>query len=197
MVDRHHPGKAPTALLQALRDGSCQTIEQLEASLDLTRRQVSDAAANLLRRDYLIRTGLGCYKLTEAGARAAVAGEIITSGPRRPHGTVRIQSNTIRDRAWRAMRIRRRFTVPDLVADARTTADAAPLESIGRYVRMLRKAGFLVEGARRVQGVAPSSNGYKIWCLVRNTGPLAPVVRSITAAVHDPNTGEDLPCSRR
>ena len=41
MVDRHHPGKAPTALLQMLADGSCLTTEEVEARIDLTRRQIS------------------------------------------------------------------------------------------------------------------------------------------------------------
>ncbi len=195
MVDRHHPGKAPTALLQALKDGSCQTIADLEVALDLTSRQVSDAAKKLLQRDYLIRTGRGCYQLTESGQTAAAAGEVITSGPRAPHGKVRVVRNTIRERAWRAMRIRRRFTVLDLISDARTEADTSPDESIGRYVRILSKAGYLKEAPKRVQGAAQTSNGFKVWCLVRNTGPLAPVARSATAAVHDPNLGRDVPCS--
>lgn len=41
MVDRHHPGKAPTALLQMLADGGCLTTEEVEARIDLTRRQIS------------------------------------------------------------------------------------------------------------------------------------------------------------
>lgn len=197
MVDRHHPGKAPMALLQMLQDGSCQTIEQLEKRLDLTRRQVSDAAAALLRREYLMRMARGCYQLTSAGQAAAAAGEVITSGPRGPHGKVRIVRNTIRDRAWRAMRIRRRFTIRDLVADARTEADAAPENNLQRYVAALGKAGYLIETPRRAKGVVRSSNGFKIWCLVRNTGPQAPVIRPASASLHDPNTGEDVACARR
>lgn len=196
MVDRHHPGKAPTALLQILQDGSCRTIEHLEQDLDLTRRQVSDAAAKLLQRGYLMRMAPGCYQLTEAGQAAAAAGEVITSGPRAPHGKLRIVGNTIRDRAWRAMRTRRRFTLADLIADARTDGDKAPEDSIGRYLRALRQAGFVAAAPRRAQGSAITSNGFKIWCLLRNTGPRTPIVRSASAVVHDPNTGEDVPCTQ-
>ena len=120
MVDRHHPGKAPTALLARLADGSCWTIDQLETDLDLTRRQISDAAALLLRRDYLMRMAAGCYQLTQAGLAAPAAGEVIRSGPRGPRNTVRTAKNTLRERAWRSMRLRRQFTVLDLVSDAAT-----------------------------------------------------------------------------
>ncbi|PZO64579.1 MAG: hypothetical protein DI498_10850 [Paracoccus denitrificans] len=196
MVDRHHPGKAPTALLDLLKDGSCWTVEDLVATLDLTRRQIVDAASKLFERGYLLRMGLGCYQLTDAGLKAASEGEVITSGPRRPHGKLRIVRNTIRDRAWRSMRTRQRFTLAELIADARTATDKAPEDSIGRYLRALRSAGFVAAAPHRLQGSSATSNGFKLWCLKRNTGPKTPVVRSAVSAIHDPNTGEDVPCVR-
>mgnify|MGYP001143036401 CR=1 FL=1 len=197
MVDRHHPGKAPTALLRTLADGTCRTIAELVVVLDLTRKQVSDAAACLLRRDYLMRMGTGCYRLTDAGIAAAAAGEIIRSGPRGPADRVKIFRDTLRTRAWRAMRIRRRFSVHDLISDAAIAADAAPDDNIGRYLRSLRSAGYVAELPRRSAGTALTSNGFKRWMLVRDTGPLAPVVLSRIGAVHDRNTGEDVPCAPR
>lgn len=196
MVDRHHPGKAPTALLQALADGSCQTIDQLETRLDLTRRQVSDAATKLLRRDYLMRMGTGCYQLTEAGLAAAAAGEIIKSGPRSGRDSPRIVRNTLRERAWRSMRVRRRFTVADLISDAALVGDRNPYDNICRYLRALKQAGYVAASKQRVDRSAPTSNGFKLWILRKNTGPLAPVALSKVAAVHDRNTGEDVPCLR-
>lgn len=194
MVDHHHPGKAPGALLQALSDGSCRTIADLADALDLTRRQVSDAAACLLRRDYLMRMSAGCYRLTDEGAAAAATGEVITSGPKGPRDRVRIAPHSLRARAWRAMRVRRRFTLHDLISDAATAADRAPDDNIGRYLRVLRASGYLAELPNRARGTPPTSNGFKRWMLVRDTGPLAPVVLSKIAAVHDRNTGEDVPC---
>ena len=196
MVDRHHPGKAPTALLQALADGSCQTIDQLEISLNLTRKQVSDAAAILLRRDYLMRMGAGCYQLTEAGLAAAVAGDVIKSGPRGPRHRPHIVRNTLRERAWRSMRIRRRFTVSDLMLDAAGVDDKSPAANLQRYLWSLSKAGYVAAAKDRVDHSSPTSNGFKLWILRKNTGPLAPVVLSKVAAVHDRNTGEDVPCTR-
>ena len=194
MVDRHHPGKAPSALLQALSDGSCRTIADLADALDLTRRQVSDAAACLLRRDYLMRMSAGCYRLTDEGVAAAAAGEVIRSGPQGPRDRVRIASHSLRARAWRAMRVRRRFTLHDLISDAATAADRAPGDNIGHYLRALRASGYLTELPKRARGTTLTSNGFKRWMLVRDTGPLAPVALSKKAAVHDQNTGEDVPC---
>lgn len=196
MVDRHHPGQAPTALLATLSDGSCRTIVQLEADLDLNRRQVSDAASCLLRRDYLMRMALGCYQLTEAGLSAAENGEVITSGPRGARNAPLVVRNTLRERAWCSMRLRRCFTVPDLVSDAATEADGRPEDNIHRYLRGLRRAGFIKALPRRAAGTAMTSNGFKRWLLTRDTGPRAPIILSKVDAVHDPNTGEDVACDR-
>ncbi len=195
MVDRHHPGKAPTALLQALADGSCQTIDQLEVRLDLTRRQVSNAAACLLRRDYLMRMGTGCYQLTEAGQAAVASGEVIKSGPRGPRDTVHKVANTFRERAWRSMRMRHWFTIPDLIVDAAREDDGNPVDNLHRYLRALRGAGYVRVAARRVKGTATTSNGFMQFVLAKNTGPLAPIVRSKVAAIYDQNLGEDVPCA--
>lgn len=197
MVDRHHPGKAPTALLQTLSSGVCLTIAQLADDLDLTRRQVSDAASILLRRSYLERMAVGCYQLTDAGRAAATAGEAITSGPKGPRDRVSPVRNSLRERAWRAMRIRRVFTIHDLITDAATEADRNPSDNLARYLRALTSARYLAEAPRRSPGTALTSNGYKRWRLLRDSGPRAPAVLSKVAAVHDFNTGEDVPCLSR
>lgn len=197
MVDRHHPGKAPMAVLQALSDGACQTVSDLESKLDLTRRQISNAAMCLLRRDYLIWLGAGRYQISEAGKTAAIAGEVITSGPMGPNRFgPRVVRNTIRERAWRAMRIRKRFTVPDLVTDAATEADGEPANNLRRYLRALERAGYVANTPRRIAGTAMTSNGHLLWILVKDTGPLAPIVLTKLAAIRDQNTREDVPCSR-
>lgn len=197
MVSRHHPGKAPTALLQRLSGGLCLTIGELAVDLDLTSRQVSDAASVLLRRGYLDRMSVGCFQLTKAGLAAASEGEVITSGPKGPIGKSRCARNTLRQRAWTAMKVRRAFTVPDLIADAATPDDGNPADNLQRYLRSLVATGYLVPSRRRVAGTAPTSNGHKLFHLSRYTGPRAPVVLSKTAGVHDFNTGEDVLCAPR
>lgn len=198
MVDRHHPGKAPTALLQKLSGGLCMTISQIAQDLDLTHRQVSDAASGLLRRGYLERMEVGCYQLTEAGRFAAAAGEVITSGPKGPRDAVRQAGrNTLRERAWRAMRIRRRFTVPEIVADAAAEGDKSPDENLQRYLRSLQSVGYVVALPNRAGGTAPTSNGFKRWMIAKDTGPRAPAILSKKPGVHDFNTGEDVLCTPR
>lgn len=196
MVDRHHPGKAPTALLQMLADGSCLTTEEVEARIDLTRRQISNAAACLHRRSYLLWLGPGRYQLSDAGKAAAAAGEVIRSGPTGPRNLVRVVKGTLRERAWRSMRGRRQFTLHDLIVDSATADDKAPENNLHRYVRRLAAAGYLIALPRRAPGIATTSNGFKIWQLVKDTGPLSPVVLSKVSAIHDRNTGEDVPCSK-
>ncbi len=196
-VDRHHPGKAPTALLKHLSGNACLTIDQLVGELDLTRRQVSNSASILLRRGYLERMAIGCYQLTPAGVAAAVAGEVITAQKKGASRAVRRPKNSVRERAWRAMRVRRRFTVPDLVADAVIEGESDPTKNIWAYLRHLQKVGYVAELPSRAKGTALTSNGFKRWMIVRDTGPYAPVVLSKADGVHDFNTGEDVLCTPR
>lgn len=197
MVDRHHPGKAPTALLQKLAGGLCLTIDQLAEDLDLTKRQVSDAAAKLLRRNYLERMAIGCYQLTTEGLAAAAAGEVIRSGPRGPREKVREVRDTFRQRAWSSMRMQRLFTIPDIVLEAARPSDADPATNLGRYLIALTGAGYVKISPHRASGTSPTSNGYKRYLLQRDTGPRAPVVLSKRPAIHDFNTGEDVSCAPR
>lgn len=196
MVDRHHPGKAPTAILRALGSGSCLTIDRLAADLNLTRDQVSAAASCLFRRDYLMRMSIGCYQLTDAGMAAVAAGEEISCGIRGPRKKVRHDRNTLRERAWRAMRIRRRFTIADLVSDAATSDDGNPAKNIGAYLSSLAQAGYVRVLPNRIPGTTAGSNGFKRYMLARDTGPLAPVRMAKSCAMHDFNTGEDVPCCK-
>lgn len=196
-VDRHHPGLAPTALLQKLSGGLCLTIDQLVTDLDLTPRQVSDAASKLHRRDFLERMAVGCYQLTPAGLAAAAAGEVIKSGPKGPRDKVKECKNSLRQRAWTAMRGRRIFTVPDLIMDAATPEDLNPADNLQRYLRSLASVGYVSASPHRVPGTAPGSNGHKRFLLNCNTGMRAPTVLSKAKGIHDFNIGKDVTCAPR
>lgn len=191
------PGALPTAIMRHLADGACLTIDELSVALDLTRRQVSDGAAKLAARKYLLRMAKGCYRLSETGLEAAAAGEVITCGPTGPDTKpVRTKvRNTFRDRAWRSMRIRRQFTLADVIADAATDADTNSDSNMRRYLQFLKQAGYVAELRSRQPGTRMTSNGFKRYALVKNTGPLAPVYRPKVSALHDYNIGEDVPCA--
>lgn len=191
-MDTRTLGAAATALLNILQTGPASRAD-LVTCMELTPRQVTNAAANLLRRGYLTLCDGVVYQLTEAGLAAAEAGEVIKGGPK---GQVKLIKGTIRQRAWCAMRIRRSFTIGELVADAAEPDEGQPRDNIGRFLSRLAQAGYVREQPRRAPGTAIGSNGFKRYSLVRNTGPKAPVFRSELGVIFDPNLGEDVPCAQ-
>jgi hypothetical protein len=195
-MDTETPGAAASALLSALAEGGDHAVEALAGRLALRRRQVVDAAAKLIRRGYAARAAVGFYRITDAGRRALADGVRITSGPTRPTGARRLLRDTFRQRAWTAMRVRRVFTIGEIVADAARQDTDAERDNARRYIAALRAAGFVVELPRRKAGTAMTSNGFKEFRLTRNTGPRAPVVSDEREAVFDPNTGQEVPCAR-
>lgn len=191
MVDTRQNGAAPTALLQALAEGP-MSRDQIKFLLGLDWRQTTNAARNLGRRGYLLVAKDGQYQLSDAGMIAAKDGVTVRSGPR---GKVKIMPDTFRQRAWSSIRSRGAFTIGDVVMDAAKAEDEGqPHDNAGRYLSRLKQAGYIAEAPRRQPGTAPSSNGFKRYTLRRNTGPMAPVFRSEEMVMHDPNTGEDVPC---
>lgn len=190
------PGAAATMLLQALKDGTTRKIGDMANELDLSGRQVSDAASKLFARGFLERPGIGLFKLTNEGIQAAERGVKITSGPRGAHGTCPQRKRTFRQRAWQAIRIRRAFTYGDIVADAGQTDEERDLENAARFVRQLARAGIVSEVKRRQKGNVQGSNGFKRFILMKDLGPRAPVYRPKLKLFHDFNAGKDWPCDQ-
>lgn len=191
MVDTQTLGAAATALLRALVGAPLSRDEAIKA-LNISQRQATNAARNLLRRGYLALGPNALYQLTAEGAAAAEAGVIIRGGPK---GQVKLVKDTLRARAWCAMRVRRTFTIGEIVADAVVSGEGQPRDNIARYLSRLQAAGYVREQRRRQPGTAIGSNGFKRFVLVRNTGPLAPVFRSEAHCVFDPNLGKETPCT--
>lgn len=189
------PGQLAHALLLELANGERQDTSTLASVLNASKRQVSDAAALLARRGLLKRPKAGVYELTKAGRAAIDEGVKLTSGPNGPHGKVSVHRDTFRERAWRSMRIRRRFTISDIVSDAARDTEKDARGNATRYVSLLRRAGYVRELPRRQQGSALTSNGFKVFALIRDTGPRAPVWREALAVIHDFNLGKDVPCA--
>ncbi|TCT37672.1 helix-turn-helix transcriptional regulator [Martelella mediterranea] len=193
----HAPGALLTKVLHHLRDGVCLTIDTLEEDLGLTRRQISDSMSKLIMRGLVERAEVGCYQLTDDGIKARSEGLVLTSGPTGPH-TGRISKpwrDTLRQRAWAAMRMSASFTLGDLVvAASRDDRDAT--SNAGRYVRALVLAGYVIEMPVRQKGTRMTSNGFKRYRLVRNTGPVAPVYRPGKHTIYDYNLREDVSCDK-
>lgn len=81
------------------------------------------------------------------------------------------------------MRILRHFTLPQLL----TTCSALGHRTARHYLARLRRCGYVIRVARRVSG---RPGGADTFSLVRNSGPLAPIMRSASVSVYDPNTGK-------
>lgn len=197
MVDHREAGEIPTMILHHLANGSCCTIDELANSLSLTRRQVSDGACRLIFRDHAERIEKGCYQLTSGGLAAAEAGEVIKAGPWRPD-TAKVRKpvkDTFRERLWTAMRMSATFTIGDVVIAA-ARGDKNPENNASLYVRYLKAAGYIVELPVRQRGTRMTSNGFKRYRLLRDSGPVAPAYRPKLGVVHDFNTGEDVKCDR-
>lgn len=188
------PGTVATELLQALKNGKPRFLSDLASGMGRSKRQVSDAAAQLRARDMLSLVSAGYYRLTASGIAAAENGTAITSGPIKASGARRVVKNTFRERAWRSMRFRRQFTLSDILIDA-TADDRSPHNNLARYVRYLLWAGYLDELPFRKSGTKPGSNGFKQYRLIKDSGRAAPVYSQARRMLLDPNTGEEVPCN--
>lgn len=190
-------GEIPTTLLQTLNDGACMTLDTLEAETALTRRQISDGVARLILRKLAERTEKGCYQLTEAGKKAAGKGMAIKSGPWRglTGGVRQPMRKTFLQRAWSAMRLTRTFTLGEIVIAA-GDKEKNPEDHASRYIRRLKAAGYVHEMPNRAPGTKPTSNGFKRYSLIKDTGLEAPVYRPSLGVLHDANTGENIKCGK-
>ncbi|XGV94662.1 MAG: hypothetical protein ACAF41_18170 [Leptolyngbya sp. BL-A-14] len=90
----------------------------------------------------------------------------------------KVQSS--RYQIWSAIRILQTFRLPDLHINSEIAKS-----SIKKYVRYLLQTGYLEIIEPRLNG----SKSYNLYLLIRNSGPLAPIVRR-NHTVFDPNSKE-------
>lgn len=111
-------------------------------------------------------------------------------GPKGPNSKVRIVPGSLRQTAWRAMQIKQKFSLSDLIRNALPAEKSPkdPRNNLGRYVKALADAGVLVEMKHRLPPTTPTSRGEKRWMLVRDLGRQAPVLRG-ASTIFDPNSG--------
>lgn len=176
------------AYLHTAHPGSRDTARCAQQT-GLDRRQISNAAGTLIHLGYAERVGTGDYRITRPGIDAARDAVPITSGPNGPLSVVRRYPNSLRQRLWRALRIARKSSLPELLLSAARDTDRDPETNAHGYLGALKRAGYVVDLARREPGYALTSNGYKQWLLLRDTGPEAPVWRRARKQLYDPNTG--------
>ena len=175
------------ALLHALEPGLCLSISELAEKTGVCRKGVVASACALVERGFIERRAVGCYQLGTRGKQALEQGLEISSGPRGPLGKPRTTPrNSFRLRLWRVMNVKRSFTVPELVG----IAGAGTEDNARLFVNQLLAIGYLQRSRARVQGTKLSSNGFKLYRVIKHTGPQPPAFQARKRRVFDPNTGE-------
>ena len=179
-------------LLHALGETTdCVTVAELARRSRMPRRAVVRKIDVLRRRGWTERVRTGCYRLTKQGHKARDMGARATSGPTGRHsGRRKPMENTFRVRLWRALRQVKKATIPDLIELAGKGDERDAAGNARRYLRALRRAGYVTGLARKEPGTKITSTGFTRYLLVKNTGPAAPVWNSKHGELYDPNTGE-------
>lgn len=183
------------AVLGAIGNGQ-YTVEEIATHLPMDRRNVSSAACRLITRDLIERIETGVFRLSPEGRAFLVEGRTLKCGPKGKRTGVAVpQQDTLRQRAWKAMQVSRRFTIDDLLRAAMRGNDAGSRSNLQRYLKALTLSGHIAVLPQRVPGMAMTSNGFKQWAL-RRPGAVAPVARPKDRATYDHNTREVVPWRR-
>lgn len=192
--ERETAGAQAQILALLVETDTPTTLDQLDERLpDLKRKKITSSICRHVTNGYVVRKKAGCYQVTAKGKEAHRRG--YTSGPQGPlTGERKPQRDTLRARVWKALRIKKRATLGELIAYAAVegTDDENALRNASRYVRGLRAAGVVKKLVRREPGTAPTSNGHHVYLLVRDLGPLAPYLRRSGEVLYNPNAGEEI-----
>lgn len=137
-----------------------------------------EVALRCLKRRGFVKWVEGLYGLTEKGLEYIKQGREIKCGPERGEAASS-RGNTLRQRAWKVMHMRRVFTLADLLVVLCDEASKKDEENLGNYLKALYKAGLLKKAAR---------TGHYI--LSEGDGPLAPAYNRQAKTVTDRNTGQ-------
>ncbi len=191
-------GNISVAVAKAIGDACLATDDIARTLPETPRKQVNETLGRLVMRGFAERTERGCFRLTQAGKSELAARQPFRPGPRgkrtRPMGP---KSNRLRQRAWNAMRIKKRFTMDDLVTLAARGGEKEPKSNLRRYCKSLLLAGYLSTRAERsLAGQAPSSNGLIVYRLEKDTGEIAPAVAQDSQSIFDHNSKERVPCKK-
>lgn len=179
-------------VLTAIKDAyyiDCVREADLVDHTGLTATQVEQACLKLRKHGLLEKCEQGCHTLTDAGREAIAAGAKLRSGPK-AWTAPKVNKNSLRIKVWRAIRIKSKFSIPDLAMLVAEGGEKDITSNIGKYIRALEKAGYIVKMPKREPGTKMTSNGHiRYWLLPeRDTGPQAPVWRVAANVIYDPNT---------
>lgn len=183
--------KGLATVLGVLDRATCLTIDQVAEAAEITNKDVARMIGKLIGRGLADRKERGCYQLTAEGAAFRASGKEFRPGVyKRTARHWRPRPNSLRDRLWKAMRIKGKATIPELLelaASSDKERTKVAQDGAWRYIAALTKVGILRELPRRSPGTALTSNGFGRWQLVNDLGPVAPQLRKKATEVYDPN----------
>lgn len=177
------------SLLMALRAAGrgAHPLADVAAAAGLTQAQ-AQAAARALHRHRLIEAAQGGYQLTRAGWEATDPPPPAPPPPPPPAGPRGAAPGALVTRLWRALRMQRNATVPELLEMLELPPDTGSLATVRRYLTAWRSAG--VTGYSRFK--APGrERKVPVHRLLTDLGPQAPVIRVVDGrrVLVDPNGG--------
>lgn len=186
-------------LLQKLSeaDSAGLSVRTLADAIGRAPDKTNDSLQTMVRRG-LVQLhenpdGFWC-RLTETGRIAASsAANVRTGAPGQPR-QIRLEKNSLRARAWRALRMEGgKSTLGNLLHLILTGEERSPGTNLVRYFNALRKAGILTQSHRRARGNTPTSNGFVVWMIAEDVGPQAPIWQPTKNQVFDPNQNITYP----
>jgi predicted transcriptional regulator len=163
--------------------------QEIEEATNLDHEQVKTAIRTLVRRGFAERRGDLRVKATMAGLVFLEGGKKITSGPKGPRAMDN-DGTSLRSRLWKAIRLAQKASASDLLELAARGSEGNAAQNAKEYMRALEKSGHLMRLSRRAPSEWPVTTGESRYCLVLNTGPLAPQFNRRQMRVFDPNTGK-------
>lgn len=188
--------KNQNAIFNLFDENEARYLDDLSFLSGISHHETIKTCGYLVNRGYLSRQENGLFWLTEKGLEAKSQGVVSKSGPMGPDtGKGRAPfKNTLRQRAWSAMRIMGVFSITDLIAVAANDPTERDHVNIRRYCLALRKAEILLDMPTRERGAAQTSNGFKRYRLFNDLGEIAPTYRGSKNEVFDHNEREVIKC---
>jgi len=170
----------------------------LAERLQLTWRQVCAATARLLARGLVERSDIARYRLTADGRALLVAlrrGRSGTAGDTsRRDLALRPLPDTLKQRAWTAMRLVQRFTVPEILTLAARPDERDARDNLACYLKHLLTAGYVTVLPVRARGAGPQSKILRVYVLLRRDSEIAPANVRRHRALREGDSGKLVPC---
>jgi hypothetical protein len=175
--------------LEVLRllSGGAKLTRDIAEALGVAKDTARDICKRLAARG-LTESVQGVHNITKAGREALAGGTEVVSGPGKG-GCAERYKGSVRAKAWRALRIRRKVDV-DMLLPLVLPSNASPTQErntrldLTNYLRALTAAGYLALLPQRAPGVG------RRWLLINDSGPCAPAWNKAGHTVTDANTGE-------